>query len=152
MAQEEIIKLILGKAFYVHKVIDPGMLETVYKNCLAYRLRKRGLSIEIEKRIPVVFEEVRMKCGYRGEIVAENSVIVDTKCIEAIGPLQIAQILTYLRFLNIRHGLILNFNTGTDEGWNKKSFEWFLIRNKRIDHLYVSQIHLVQVMLPYHLR
>ena len=146
------MKTILDEAFYIHKSIGPGMLETVYKNCLAYRLRKRGLSIEIEKRIPVVFEEVRMKCGYRGEIVAENSVIVDTKCIEAIGPLQIAQILTYLRFLNIRHGLILNFNTGTDEGWNKKSFEWFLIRNKRIDHLYVSQIHLVQVMLPYHLR
>ena len=52
-----------------------------------------------------------MECGYRADIVAENSVVVDTKCIEAIGPLQIAQILTYLRFLNIRHGLILNFNT-----------------------------------------
>jgi GxxExxY protein len=59
----------------------------------------------------VIFEEVRMECGYRADIVVENSVVVDTKCIEAIGPLQIAQVLTYLRFLNIRHGLVLNFNT-----------------------------------------
>jgi len=59
----------------------------------------------------VIFEEVRMECGYRADIVVENSVVVDTKSIEAIGPLQIAQVLTYLRFLNIRHGLVLNFNT-----------------------------------------
>ncbi len=87
------------------------MLETVYKNCLAYRLRKRGLFIKTEKPIPVIFEEVRMECGYRADIIAEHSVIVETKSIEAIGPLQIAQALTYLRFLNMRHGLILNFNT-----------------------------------------
>ena|SRR5690349_25164576 len=111
MTQEDTIKLILEEAFHIHKTVGPGMLENVYKTCLAYRLRKRGLSIEIEKSIPVIFEEVKMECGYRADIVAENSVVVDTKCIEAIGPLQIAQILTYLRFLNIRHGLILNFNT-----------------------------------------
>jgi GxxExxY protein len=111
MIPEEVIKMTLDEAFYMHKRIGPGMLETVYKNCLAYRLRKRGLFIEIEKPIPVIFEEVRMDCGYRADIVAENSVVVDTKSIEAIGPLQIAQVLTYLRFLNMRHGLILNFNT-----------------------------------------
>ena len=111
MIQEEIIKLILDEAFYIHRAIGPGMLETVYKNWLAYRLRKRNLSIEIEKPIPVIFEEVKMDCGYRADIVAENLVVVDTKSIEAIGPLQIAQVLTYLRFLSLRHGLILNFNT-----------------------------------------
>lgn len=109
MVQEEIIRFILDEAFYIHTTIGPGMLETVYKNCLAYRLRKRGLFIELERPIPVIFEEVRMECGYRADIVAEPSVVVDTKTIDAIGPLQIAQVL--LRFLNIRHGLILNFNT-----------------------------------------
>ena len=87
------------------------MLESVYKNCLAYRLRKKELFVETEKPIPVIFEEIRMECGYRADIVAEKSVVVDTKNIEAIGPLQIAQVLTYLRFLNLRHGLILDFNT-----------------------------------------
>jgi GxxExxY protein len=110
MTQEKTVKLILDEAFYVHKTIGPGMLETVYENCLAHRLKKRGLSIEIEKPIPVIFEEVRMECGYRADIVAENSVVVDTKCNEAIGPLQIAQVLTYLRFLNIGYGLVVNFN------------------------------------------
>jgi GxxExxY protein len=111
VTQEEIIKTILDDAFYIHRTIGPGMLEAVYKNCLAYRLRKRGLHIETEKPVPVIFEEVKMECGYRADIVAEQSVVVDTKNIDAIGPIQIAQLLTYLRFLNMRYGVILNFNT-----------------------------------------
>ena len=67
--------------------------------------------IEVEKPIPVVFEEVRVECGYRADLVVENSVIVATKSIDSIGPIQVAQLLTYLRFLNIRYGVILNFNT-----------------------------------------
>ena len=109
--QEEIIKIILDEAIYIHKSIGPRMLETVYKTCLAYRLEKRDLYVEIEKAVPVLFEEVKMECGYRADIVVEKSVVVDTKTIDAIGPLQIAQILTYLRFLKLRHGLILNFHT-----------------------------------------
>ena len=87
------------------------MLESVYKTCLAYRLRKRGLNVEIEKPVLVIFEGVKMDCGYRADIVVEKSVVVDTKTVEGIGPLQIAQVLTYLRFLNLRHGLVLNFQT-----------------------------------------
>ena len=87
------------------------MLESVYKTCLSYRLRQRGLYIEIEKPVLVLFEGVKMECGYRADIVVEKSVVVDTKTIEEIGPLQIAQVLTYLRFLNLGHGLVLNFQT-----------------------------------------
>ena len=111
MVEDDIIKIVLDEAFHVHRGVGPGMLETVYKNCLAYRLMKRGLSIEIERAIPVIFEEVKMECGYRADIVVEKCVVVDTKSIDTIGPLQIAQVLTYLRFLNLRFGLILNFNT-----------------------------------------
>ncbi len=111
MDEEIIIKKTLDEAFYVHKAIGPGMLENVYKTCLAYRLRKIGLFVEIEKPIPVIFEEVKMDCGYRADIVVEKRIIVDTKTIDTIGPIQIAQLLTYLRFLNLRKGLILNFNT-----------------------------------------
>jgi GxxExxY protein len=111
MNEEEIIKIILDEAFYIHKTIGPGMLENVYKTCLAYRLRQRGLFVETEKPVPVVFEEVRMDCGYRADLVVERKVIADTKTIDAIGDIQIAQLLTYLRFLKIRHGVILNFKT-----------------------------------------
>lgn len=110
MTEEEIIKVILDESFYIHKTIGPGMLENVYKTCLAYRLRQRGLLFETEKPVPVYFEEIKMDCGYRADIVVEKKVVTDTKTIDVIGQLQIAQVLTYLRFLNIRHGLILNFN------------------------------------------
>jgi GxxExxY protein len=110
MTEEAIIKIVLDEAFHVHKKIGPGMLESVYKTCLAYRLQKRGLLLETEKPVPVFFEEVKMDCGYRADILVEKRVIVEAKSIEGIGPLQLAQVLTYLRFLGLRYGLILNFD------------------------------------------
>jgi len=109
VSEEEIITIIIEEAIYIHREIGPGMLEKVYKTCLAYRLRKRGLFVETEKPIPVLFEEVDMDCGYRADMVVEGKVVVDTKTIEAIGDLEIAQVLTYLKFLSLRFGLILNF-------------------------------------------
>ena len=111
LREEDIIKIILNEAFYIHKTIGPGMLENVYKTCLGYRLKQRGLYVEIEKPVPVIFEEVRMECGYRTDLVVEKLIVVDTKTIEEIGLIQIAQLLTYLRCLKLRHGLILNFHT-----------------------------------------
>ncbi len=102
MTEEEIITIVLDEAFHIQKQIGPGMLENVYKTCLAYRLSKRGLHIEIEK--------VKMDCGYRADILVENRVVVETKSMVGIGPLQVAQVLTYLRFLGLRYGLILNFD------------------------------------------
>jgi len=109
MSDEELASIIIEEAIHVHKSIGPGMLEKVYKTCLAYRLMKRGLLVEIEKPVPVFFEEIRMDCGYRADIVVEKRVIIDTKSIDAIGEVQVAQLLTYLRFLKLRYGLILNF-------------------------------------------
>lgn len=106
MNDEEIIKIILDEAFHIHKTIGPGMLENVYKTCLAYRLRKRELFVETEKPVPVIFEEIKMECDYRTDLGVEHKIIVDTKNIDAIGDIQIAQLLTYLRFLNLRYGLI----------------------------------------------
>lgn len=111
MSEEQIIKIIIEEAIYIHKSLGPGLLEKVYQRCLAYRLRKRGLYVDYEKPVPVYFEEIKMDCGYRSDIVVENKVVVDTKSIEAIAKINIAQILTYLRFLELRYGLILNFNT-----------------------------------------
>jgi GxxExxY protein len=111
MGEEDLIKIILDEAFHIHKTIGPGMLENVYQTCLAYRLRQRGLFVETEKPIPVVFEEIKMECGYRADLVIERKIIVDTKNIETIADIHVAQLLTYLRFLDLRHGLILNFRT-----------------------------------------
>ena len=111
MTEEEIIKITLDEAIHIHRSIGPGMLESVYKTCLAYRLRQNGLFVETEKPVPVFFEEIKMECGYRADPVIERKVIIDTKSIDAILDIHIAQVLTYLRFLKLRHGLILNFKT-----------------------------------------
>ncbi len=111
MSEEEIIKIILDEAIYVHKSIGPGMLEHVYQTCLSHRLRERNFQVEFEKAIPVYFESLKMECGYRADIVIDSKVVIETKSIEAIADIHIAQMLTYLRFLNLRHGLILNFKT-----------------------------------------
>src|SRR5215467_14311565 len=95
---EELMHIILDEAFHIHRIIGPGMLENVYKTCLAYRLRKRRLYVEVEKPIPVIFEDVRMDIGYRADIVTERTIIIDTKNVEEIGTLHVAQMLTYLRF------------------------------------------------------
>src|SRR5688572_10725287 len=111
MNAEQVIKIIIEEAIYVHRTIGPGMLESVYKTYLSFRLRKRGLLVENEKPIPIELEEIKIECEYKADHVVEKIVIVEIKTIEAIGPLQISQILTYLRFSKLRHGLLLNFNT-----------------------------------------
>jgi GxxExxY protein len=111
VSEESIIKIILDEAFYIHKSIGPGMLENVYQTCLAYRLRKRDFYVETEKPVPVHFEEVKMECGYRADLYVEEKIVVETKSIDGITPLHLAQVLTHLRFLNLRYGLLLNFNT-----------------------------------------
>jgi len=85
-------------------------LEKVYVECLFYRLAKRGLRVIKEQPIPVVFEEVRMDCGYRPDLIVEEKLIIEAKCIEAFADIHIAQILTYLRFANCKLGLLINFN------------------------------------------
>jgi GxxExxY protein len=110
MTIDDLITIVLDEAFYVHRRTGPGMLENVYKTCLAYRLQKRGLRIETEKAVPVYFEEVKMECGYRVDILVEGRLVIEIKSIEGIGPLQVAQVLTYLRFLSLRQGIILNFD------------------------------------------
>ena len=111
MDQEKIISIIIEEAMYIHKTVGPGLLESVYKTCLVHRIIKRGLSVETERPVPVIFEEIKLECGYRADIVVEKMVVVETKSIETIGPIQVAQTLTYLRCLNLRYGLLLNFKT-----------------------------------------
>lgn len=111
MHEEEIIRLVLKEAFYVHSALGPGMLESAYQRCLAYRLRLNGLFVEEEKPVPVIFEEVKLDCGYRADLLVEYKVIIENKAVDEIAPVHVAQLLTHLRFLKLRYGLLLNFNT-----------------------------------------
>lgn len=111
MNENEISKIIVEEAIHIHRSIGPGMLESAYVHCLAFRLNKRNLKIRMEVPVPLIFEEVKLDCGYRSDLVVEDKVVIEVKSIEAIAPIHLAQTLTYLRFLNLKLGIVLNFNS-----------------------------------------
>ena len=86
------------------------MLENVHKTCLTYRLRKRGLYVEMEGPVPVIFEEVKMDCGYRADLIVERKVIVEIKSVEALNEIHLMQAVTHLKLTTCKVGLLLNFN------------------------------------------
>jgi GxxExxY protein len=110
MNENELSSIVIREAIDIHKAIGPGLLEKVYVECLYYRLIKLGLFVEKEKPIPVIFEEVKMDCGYRADLFVENKLIIETKSIDAIADIHIARTLTYLKFLHCKLGLVINFN------------------------------------------
>jgi GxxExxY protein len=110
MEENKITEKIIGCAIDVHKALGPGLLESAYKECLAYKLQKSGLTIEVEKPFPLIFEEVKLECGYRADIFVERKVIVEIKSVEALNDIHMAQIITYLRLAKVDLGLLINFN------------------------------------------
>jgi GxxExxY protein len=105
-----ISKEIIGCAIEVHRTLGPGLLESAYEECLVYELLKRGLYVERQKPIPLIYKEIRLDCGYRLDLLVENCVVVELKSIEAFAPVHEAQILTYMRFSKKKTGLLINFN------------------------------------------
>jgi len=102
---------IIGAAIEVHKALGPGLLESVYEECMCHELGLRGLSFEKQKPLPIEYKGNKLDCGYRLDIVAENSIVRELKSCEKIEPIHRAQILTYLKPSDLHLGLILNFNT-----------------------------------------
>jgi GxxExxY protein len=109
MTENELSNIIIGEAIYIHKVLGPGLLESVYKECLYYRLIKRGLNVTKEQPIPLVFEDVRLDCGYRADLVVDEKIVIEAKCVDGLNDIHKAQTLTHLKFLKIKLGLLINF-------------------------------------------
>ncbi|HPT04745.1 MAG TPA: GxxExxY protein [Bacteroidales bacterium] len=109
MNENEISKIILDCAFKIHTTLGSGLLERVYRECLAFELQKNGLFVEQEKGLPVIYETVKLDCGYRIDILVEKKVIVELKVVENFTDEHIAQTLTYMRFSGCKLGLLLNF-------------------------------------------
>jgi len=110
MELNQITEKIIGCAIEVHKYLGPGLLESAYEECLSYELTKSGLNIERQKPVPVVYKEVKLDCGYRIDILVENSVVIELKATEVLTPVHEAQVLTYLKFAEKKIGLLINFN------------------------------------------
>lgn len=101
---------IIGCAIEVHKFLGPGLLESAYEECLTYELLKTGLYIERQKAVPVVYKEIKLECGYRMDILVENTVVVELKTVETLNEVHEAQILTYMKFSQKQVGFLINFN------------------------------------------
>ncbi len=110
MNENEISKILVDCCFKVHTELGPGLLESVYEEVLSYEIIKRGLNLERQKGIPVVYDNLRMEIGFRADIIVENKVIIELKSIEAIAPVHSKQLLTYLKLTGMKLGLLVNFN------------------------------------------
>jgi len=106
----QLTEKIIGCAIEVHKRLGPGLLESAYEECLSYELQSIGLKIDRQVAVPVVYKDIKLECGYRIDILVENTVIIELKSIEAFAPVHEAQILTYLKFAQKTIGLLINFN------------------------------------------
>ena len=111
METNQITHEILDSAYKIHSALGPGLLESAYKACLIYELKKKGFKVEVEKAVPLIYEEVKLDCGYRIDILVENEVVIELKTVEAFTDVHTAQVLTYLRLSGKHVGLLLNFYT-----------------------------------------
>src|SRR3954452_5949893 len=110
LIQEQLTEQIIGAAIEVHRELGPGLLESAYAECFCHELYLRGLHYQCQLDLPVVYKGLKLDCGYRLDVIVEDSVIIELKSVEQILPIHQAQLLTYLRLSGKKVGLIINFN------------------------------------------
>jgi GxxExxY protein len=107
---EELTKQIIGAAIEVHKAIGPGLLESIYEECLCHELKLVGLHFERQVTVPVLYKGMKLDCGHRLDVIVEDTVILEIKSVERHHPIFEAQLLTYMRLLQKPVGFVINFN------------------------------------------
>ena len=107
---ENTAKTIVDAALKVHRALGPGLLESVYELCLAHELRRRGVQLESQVKLPITYEGLTIDAGLRLDIIVARQVIVEVKAVEKMNAVFDAQLLTYLQLTNLRLGLLINFN------------------------------------------
>ena len=111
MNENELARIVVDLGMKIHRVLGPGLLESVYEECLYYEIGKYGLSVEKQKTLPLIYEDVKLDTGYRIDLIVENKLVIEIKSVEALNDLHLAQTLTYLKLSNCKLGLLINFNT-----------------------------------------
>ena len=111
MIENRISAEIIDSCIKIHKILGPGLLETVYETVLAYELRARGFNVALQVSIPVCYEGITLEIGFRADMIVNDAVIVELKSVETILPVHKKQLLTYLRLAEKRVGLLVNFNS-----------------------------------------
>ena len=107
---EDVFRNVLDCSFKIHTALGPGLLESVYVECLYYELNQSGLIVEKQKPLPLVYEKVKLEAGYRIDLLVDERIVVEVKSIDSLADIHMAQILTYMRLSECRLGLLVNFN------------------------------------------
>ncbi len=107
---DAVARQMVDAALKGHSPLGPGLLESVYEVCLAHELARRGLKVERQVSLPVVYDGVRLEAGLRLDLLVEGCLVVEIKAVETMPPLYLAQVLTYLKLTGHRLGLLINFN------------------------------------------
>ena len=110
MTRRDITPQIIGAAIKVHRKLGPGLLESAYEACLAYELEQIGLHVQRQKAVPLVYETVKLDCGFRADLLVNGEIVIEIKSKEALHPVDQAQLLSHLRLLDLRVGLLINFH------------------------------------------
>ena len=110
MTENELSRVIVDSAFKIHTTLGPGLLESVYESVLAHELRQRGLHVDLQQPIPVIYEGVQLEIGFRADLIVNNKVVIEVKSVDAVTPVFAKQLRTYLRLMDKRLGLLINFN------------------------------------------
>ena len=110
MEHHKLTESIIGAAIEVYKCLGPGLLESAYRTCLAYELKKRGFEVTEEHPIPIFYDNLKMDCGFRADLLVNKLVVVELKAKTDIHPIDKAQALSHLRLMNLRIGLLINFH------------------------------------------
>lgn len=110
MTENELAKIIVGLCLKIHKILGPGLLESVYEEVLCYELAKLELKFNRQQGIVVIYEDIKMDLGFRADIIIEDKLIVELKSVESIAPVHPKILLTYLRLTDKKLGLLINFN------------------------------------------
>ena len=110
MEFDELSRSVIGCAIEVHRTLGPGLLESTYRQCLAYELSHAQIPFQMELALPVRYKDALLDCGYRIDLIAGGDLIAEIKCVETLLPIHQAQILTYMRLAKIPIGLLINFN------------------------------------------
>jgi GxxExxY protein len=110
MHENEISGTIVDCAFHIHTKLGPGLLESVYEAVLKHELQKRGFSVVTQQPMPVIWEDVRLEIGFRADMIVGGKVVVEIKSVESVAPVHPKQLRTYLRLMDMKLGLLINFN------------------------------------------
>jgi GxxExxY protein len=120
MEFDELSRSVIGCAIDVHRTLGSGLLESTYRQCLAYELSHAQIPFQMEMPLPVRYKDVLLDCGYRIDLLVGGALIVEVKSVETLLPIHQAQILTYLRLAKIPIGLLINFNVTKLQGGIKR--------------------------------